>query len=431
MAAQAMSVVAAEGYITSVHPPTSFDVNGKHVMVGMDTTYGLAADTNFSSDGPLRNAVQVGAYVYVTGESKGNIVTAQRVRFRDDWDRKLSGLGVIDKVVATGAEPLFQADGFRIRVTPQTAIDFQEPLKTLAEVGPNIWLRYEGTRNEDGILVATRALFLPPKPSHVKAVIGFDVHGVDFRGPKDDPANAGRPYPAPQSELEQDAAIAKGLRIRWGGVMGRWHQIPADPALQARVRRIGKSLIPEYQKNLPESDSSKLHFSFYAVDEDQIRCEIALLGEVILVPTNVIQRLGNDDQLAAVLANGVAFNLQRQAARIVADNRALYAMEWIPFAGLPTGIIVADKINTELEEQRGRVALSLMADAGYDPWQAPEAWRLLGPKHLPADLNSLKYPSRSGYQLGILGLQYGHPGPAASGGIAAATDAPVANRNRP
>jgi hypothetical protein len=59
-----------------------------------------------------------------------------------------------------------------------------------------------------------------------------------------------------------------------------------------------------------------------------------------------------------------------------------------------------------MEEQRGRVALSLMEDAGYDPWQAPEAWRLLEPKKLPADLNSLKYPNRSGYQLGILNLQY-------------------------
>jgi hypothetical protein len=59
-----------------------------------------------------------------------------------------------------------------------------------------------------------------------------------------------------------------------------------------------------------------------------------------------------------------------------------------------------------MEEQRGRVALALLKDAGYDPWQAPEAWRLVTPKHLPKDLNSLKYPSLGGYQLGILNLQY-------------------------
>jgi hypothetical protein len=30
-----------------------------------------------------------------------------------------------------------------------------------------------------------------------------------------------------------------------------------------------------------------------------------------------------------------------------------------------------------------------MDDAGYDPWQAPEAWRLLAPKELPVDIHSL------------------------------------------
>ena len=47
-----------------------------------------------------------------------------------------------------------------------------------------------------------------------------------------------------------------------------------------------------------------------------------------------------------------------------------------------------------LEEQRGRIALSLMADAGYDPWQAPEAWRLMQPKRLPGDVSALPYPDR-------------------------------------
>ncbi len=62
---------------------------------------------------------------------------------------------------------------------------------------------------------------------------------------------------------------------------------------------------------------------------------------------------------------------------------------------------------TQMEEQRARVALALMADAGYDPWQAPEAWRLLAPKKRPKDPDSLAYPERSGYQLRFLDQQYG------------------------
>ena len=64
-----------------------------------------------------------------------------------------------------------------------------------------------------------------------------------------------------------------------------------------------------------------------------------------------------------------------------------------------------------LNEQRWRVALQLMSDAGYDPWQAPEAWRLAAPGKLPADTSTLKYPDRSGYQFAILNLTYKKPAP--------------------
>jgi hypothetical protein len=59
-----------------------------------------------------------------------------------------------------------------------------------------------------------------------------------------------------------------------------------------------------------------------------------------------------------------------------------------------------------LQQERLRIALALMHDAGYDPWQAPQAWRFLEPKKLPANLASLPYPDTSCYQIGILNLQY-------------------------
>ncbi|MFP5267020.1 MAG: hypothetical protein ACLGQU_06605 [Acidobacteriota bacterium] len=34
-------------------------------------------------------------------------------------------------------------------------------------------------------------------------------------------------------------------------------------------------------------------------------------------------------------------------------------------------------------EERGRISMGLLADAGYDPRQVAEAWRLLAPKHHP------------------------------------------------
>jgi hypothetical protein len=61
----------------------------------------------------------------------------------------------------------------------------------------------------------------------------------------------------------------------------------------------------------------------------------------------------------------------------------------------------------------------LLAEAGYDPRAAPEAWRLLSVKDQPADPSTLKYPSRSGYLLTI--LNHAYQTPTASAGEAGPT----------
>jgi hypothetical protein len=81
----------------------------------------------------------------------------------------------------------------------------------------------------------------------------------------------------------------------------------------------------------------------------------------------------------------------------------------IPAVNLGTSaaqIVIAKDAMNKMEDDRGRVALGLLADAGYDPWQAPEAWRLLAPKELPANTAKLKDPARSAYLKEILGLEY-------------------------
>ena len=67
-------------------------------------------------------------------------------------------------------------------------------------------------------------------------------------------------------------------------------------------------------------------------------------------------------------------------------SRFCCGTEWVQdFAGaLPD-----HQVATLLEEQRGWLALSPMADAGYDPWEALETVLSLAPKNLPKDLNSI------------------------------------------
>jgi hypothetical protein len=175
-------------------------------------------------------------------------------------------------------------------------------------------------------------------------------------------------------------------------------------------------VIPEYQKQLPDDSPSKIHFRIYVVDEPSFREDLECVEGLILVPRQVVERLANEDQLAAIMANGVAYSIEMQSARLYTESLELWGVEAANYAamslvpgvslgGLVGGGIADREIVRHMREQAGRIALTLMTDAGYDPWQAPEAWRLLAPKKLPQDTSALKYPSRAGYQLGILKLE--------------------------
>ena len=67
-------------------------------------------------------------------------------------NKKVEGFGVIDKLIAPGPEPVFRADGYRMRISSTTEIKFGGGLTSLADVGTNIWIRYEGRRVEGGEL---------------------------------------------------------------------------------------------------------------------------------------------------------------------------------------------------------------------------------------------------------------------------------------
>lgn len=301
--------------------------------------------------------------------------------------------------------PVYQADGYRIRISAGAEISFKGKLKSLSDIGPNTWIGYEGKRDKSGTLIASKVELVAAKP------IWKEI----------DPNPQPQIVPGQGAILDADGHFLKpGHKVRfsesdpWCG----WHRVPADPELQERVRRVGMSLIPAYQTNLAQDDLSKIPFRFFAVDEKKVRSDLFCHEGLVLVPEQVVKRLKNDDQLAALLADGIAYYLERRSPRLLANYYKILGVEaagdaaevFIPFANLATlaGVeVIARRLETGMQEQRGRVALRLMADAGHDPRQAPEVWRLLESKQVPTDVNSLKYPDRAGYQLGILNLQYG------------------------
>ncbi len=301
--------------MTAVRAPKDFDVNGERVTTGPQTVYRLMNDKPNTNTVSLREAVRVGAYVRVMVDSdKGDTtMTAGVVLFREDWDRKLSGFGVIDKVIVAGAEPVF--DGYHIQITPGTELSYGGGLKSLADVGTNTWIRYKGRRELDGVLVAAEAKFVPARTDKLKAILY----------PTAPPAKQ-EVVPREGARIDADGnLVSLRTNVRIGDADGwcGWHRVPADEAMQERVYRVGMSVVPDYQKQMATGDPSKIPFRFYVVDEPQIRSDVFCNDGLILIPKQALARLKNDDQLAALLADGVAYNLSGNQQHSLPPMRSL------------------------------------------------------------------------------------------------------------
>ena len=395
--AQEPMIPTLRGNITAVDPAGGFDVASYHVITSANTEFYVLQGPK-KDPAMLRGEIQVGTYVQVIGDKDRHdrTVIAHQVKVRSQ-DRTVSGSGVIDRMIAPGSQPVFRADGYVIRMAAGTDVRFSTGLSTIEDVAPGTWVRYEGRPNSSGELVAARLAFARPK----------------LHGSKGDPASLAQvtTFP-PGSIIDFDGSFntnraKKKPEDTPGGQCG-WYPVLDVPAAQEHVRQIGLSLIPKYQRELPDDSPEKIPFRFYVVEEKELRSDLSCHEGLVLIPGDVINRIQGQDQLAAVIADGVAASLQRQNARIGVELGLADAAEVVFFGGAlgVAGAVVKHEIMRKLEDQRGRVALGLMADAGYDPWQAPEAWRRLDPKQLPKDLSRLKYPDTAGHMLEILNLQY-------------------------
>jgi hypothetical protein len=402
-----------EGFINRLYSPAGYGVNGRRFDVSRATQFGLMGEDSISAASPLRDVLRVGVYVQVAGREAYTMgpIQATTVLVHDEWNERISGLGVITRVLSTGADTVFGADGYRVRITPSTKVSFYGDPSSLDEIAANSWVSFSGKRDKDGVIEATKAHFIPAKPTKFKAVTGLEVFPVKTRPAGSNGTSLVKQGSDTPNMTADGASLQEDQELKVG--LGRSHTMAADQPLQDRVHRIGMAVVPEYQREMADDDPSKIHFRFFAIEDNKLRGNINLLDGAMLISRQAVERLSSDDQLAAVLADGVAYSLQRQAAQQVKMNRiawgAAIAEMFVPGGGLATiaanGLAGGDP-ETLMKQERLRVALALMRDGGFDPWQAPQAWRMLEPKKLPANVASIDYPDSSCYQIQILNLQY-------------------------
>jgi hypothetical protein len=411
------------GYVTRAASGSDFDVNGIRILCSGVNRGAIvtASGIRQSAAGCQGSAPYIGERLAVYSAQSSiqfeggpntervDSINATRIEYQPMRHYEISSSAVIDVIPgqplgsAPAADFLVRADGYRIRITGKTKIEWKPPLRSLADVKAGDWIKYKGKLDAAGVLVAASVEIGPNTISN----------GEDKLRKK------GEYDPSAVTPGTKQNFLEAGFK---GGCGGSYIEgcdpkkfPPFDNAeMQARIEKIGDSLIPAYQRALPADDPARIDFRFQLIDTKLLRSTFTLSSGIILVPHQVVERLQNDSQLAAVLADGIARALEKQQYRtegkIRAADASTFAAAFVPYAGLGafTGFEVASDIEEKVMEQRDRVSLVLLHDAGYDIDQAPIAWWLLDPGK-PAPLAKIDIPDRAVYLYRILGESWHNP----------------------
>ena len=398
------------GYVTAVEPSGAFDLEGVHIRVSPSTAWRTRTSESTSQSAPAPTSFYVGETMEAEGvfDRATHSLTAKDIVLNPPSVASVHGLAIIDFIPPAPADQpstdrIVRADGFFLHITAKTKLNLADPIKSLAGVSTNQWIEYSGVQQLDGAVL-----------------VDYAGIGPNIIKPNEQKMHAKAEYdPAAVTESSRQGAASKfflGTDVR---------RVPAahDETMQARVQRVGESLVPAYQRALPDNDPTKLRFRFQVIEKVHRKDADAyqLSNGIIVVPREVVERLQNDDQLAAILADNIAETLEKDAYRLVPAGHRMTAANLagdavgfvVPFAGLATSLTTGQigKHLVALQlEQSGRVSLDLLHDAGYDIRQAPMAYWLLASKKA-TPIEQIAMPRRAATLYMTLGTTWRPPQP--------------------
>jgi len=403
--AKGLKEIKLRGYVTAVNSPTNFEIED----------YRIFSDEEFSLE--LENAspelqfhkedIRVGVELEIRGlfDDEAGELTAKSVKVDLEQFKKIKQTAVLSTQPVgierndQGWSGTFFVDGQQIRVLPRTAVLFKKtsrekqrvekqkknqlnpqqdadsqaefrPLSSLAEISPGFLMTYEGSRSrEDGVIVADRVEFSRNDLEKGEAKVQKSVEA------KTKPWNALQLKPGE-------------LKIKQ---VGKYQLVPSDE-IQQYVRQLGESLMPQYYKDLPDGDPSKLRFQFFVVKQKEMNA-FALANGVIVVNSGVFRFVENEAQLAFLLGHEIEHAIQEHTWRQMQYHKkklmalrlgGIFAssMGYGDIGNLANMIegAVRAGYSRNLENQSDRLGLELMVQGGYDPREAPRMWKVMAQK---------------------------------------------------
>lgn len=425
--------VSVHGFVTDVKSATSFEIDDYKVTRSKTVELQLGDDKD---EGAPRNFnaedIRVGTELEIKGEYDEGTRELQaksiKVFFKDTHVVKRNAL--LEEIPSLakkddGWEGEIRADGQRIAVLPTTVATFkpnkserkespekrkQSPekkddadglkLTTLDGLNLDTFVHYEGMRRKDGSIQARWVEF-----QHAELESGEAKMWKRFE---------------PKEVKQPDYAnlVPGELKMHWK----KYRLVPNEEA-QQYIARIGESLIPQHQRDLPAGDPLKIPFRFYLVEAKSFNAA-AYPNGVVVVHSGVFSCLENEAQLAFVLSHEISHAVEKHAWQNVKFLRdpKLIALRaggaFIPFGGALVTSMAASAIESSymrsLENQADRVGLEWMLASGYDIREAPASWKAVALQKNEEDVGTnplwdthSSYTERRSYLMAELKNNYG------------------------
>lgn len=407
--------IKVRGYVTKVNSPTSFEID--NYLVSKDASLNFEFENSSPEIAFKPEELRAGMEVEVRGQfnEQTNELKAKKIKINLSQFKKVKTTAILSNApdgiekTSEGWRGLLIADGNIIRIEPATQVLFELnkiekkkveeqakqkakedknkkskqdintddddedeyseflPLNSLNDVKAGMMMTYEGVPQADGGIVANRVVFMRNEttPEEVNLWKSYKI-----------------------TEKPADLAAGKAAEIKIENV-GKFKVLP-DANVQEYVSRVGNNLIPKYQKTLTDTDPLKLTFKFLVVIDADPNA-FALPNGMVVVNSGLLDAVENEAQLAYVLSHEIAHVTQEHTLRQQnKDRKKRMALAVLSVLAVIGGDINAsDNIDTllaamingyqrTLENQADRIALDYVIEAGYDPREALQVWKLIG-----------------------------------------------------
>jgi hypothetical protein len=363
---------SVQGRAADINYPRFTLINYK-VQPGTDTVYQI--DWNGEKvTTPLRPELLMdGAEVEAKGtlDTATNTLRAQTITFTSKlgYVAIFGGTTLIQRTPqlvkgADGWSGKIHADARDLLIDSKTELKFlpESKVQSPEQVGTNVFMAYVGKLMFDGTVHVERAAFWNND---------VDSDELKFR-------------------LRDEPAIGtneKGISVLTVHGMKPMPLVSSEQ-MQRYVREIGLRLVPEFQRAMPATNPSHVNWRFYVV-HDKRKVVLGAMNGTVLVSDTVLKSMQNEAQLASVLSATIAQIIEEQEYQAQGRKHVQQITGWLltgaaavpsPMAlvAWPVQMVNGAAYKRYLEqqaEQAGRVGMEYLIEAGYDPREAPKAWK--------------------------------------------------------